>query len=146
MTKVVSILLTALSLAACSQEVPNIPSATPVPTPGTTQADPSTKAAPSAERIPANAFTFVLSDVDCSQTPVAVATVKWDAGVMAAGGVSIFVESPDNPRKLWAEAAQKDQATTGKWVFAGSRFTLQERATGVVLAQRTVDRIPCPSP
>jgi hypothetical protein len=67
----------------------------------------------------------------------------WDAGALAAGGVSVFVESPGNPRKLWVEAGQKDTATTGKWVFEGTQFTLQDRVSGAVLARRAVAKIPC---
>lgn len=154
MTKAIGIALAALALAACSQEVPNLP-ATPAATTATTANTPAAGAPgidsprldpPSPDRIPADAFTVTLSDVDCSEAAVAVATVRWDAGTLAAGGVSVFIESPQNPRKLWADAAKKDEATTGKWVFEGSRFTLQDRESGAVLAQRTVDKIPCPSP
>lgn len=145
MKKAISIALTAGLLAACSQEVPNIPAKRVVPNADVARVDAARTDTPTVERIPADAFTFVLSGVDCSQTPVAVATVTWDVGTLAASGVSIFVESPGNPRKLWAEEAQKDEATTGKWVFEGTRFTLQDRISGAVLAQRTVDKIPCPS-
>lgn len=136
--------LTVMMLAACSQEVPNLPAPAGTPAQVATSAQPPQAPPQVVDRIPAGAFTVELSDMDCSETPVAVAKVRWDAGSLAAGGVSIFVESPQNPRKLWAEAVQKDEATTGKWVFEGSRFTLQDRISGAVLAQRTVDKIPCP--
>ena len=69
--------------------------------------------------------------------------MSWDSGELAAGGVSVFVESPGNPRKLWVEAGQKDKATTGKWVFEGTQFTLQDRTSGAVLARRAIANIPC---
>jgi hypothetical protein len=127
-----------LALAGCSQEVPSVPTPAPVPAA-------STPAATTAPVLPADKVTVELSDVDCGETPVAVATLDWDAGALAAGGVSIFVESPGNARKLWVEAGQKDQATTGKWVFEGTKFTLQDRVSGALLAQRSVDKIPCPA-
>ncbi|HWS77842.1 MAG TPA: hypothetical protein VN205_05630 [Thermomonas sp.] len=132
-------LVAALGLAGCSQEVPNVPAPAPVPA-ATTPA-----AAAPAPALPADSVTVELSGVDCGETPVAIATVGWDAGALAAGGVSIFVESPGNARKLWVEAGQKDRATTGKWVFEGTRFTLQDRVSGALLAQRSIDKISCPT-
>lgn len=129
-----------LGLAGCSQEVPNVPAPAPVTVPAAT-----TPAAAPASVLPADSVTIELSGADCSETPVVIATVGWDAGALAAGGVSVFVESPGNARKLWVEAGQKDEATTGKWVFEGTRFTLQDRVSGVLLAQRSVDKIPCPA-
>ena len=127
-----------LALAGCSQEVPNVPAPAPVPAASAPPAD-------AAPALPAEKLTVELSGVDCGETPVAIATLGWDAGSLAAGGVSIFVESPGNARKLWVEAGQKDQATTGKWVFEGTKFTLQDRVSGAVLAIRSVDKIPCPA-
>lgn len=95
--------------------------------------------------MPSDSVTVELSGVDCGETPVAIATVGWDAGALAVGGVSVFVESPGNARKLWVEAGQKDRATTGKWVFEGTRFTLQDRVSGELLAQRSIDKISCPT-
>jgi len=132
-----------LALAGCSQEVPNVPAPAPAPAASTPGA--SAPAAAAAPALPADKVTIGLSGVDCAETPVAIATLGWDAGALAAGGVSIFVESPGNARKLWAEAGQKDQATTGKWVFEGTTFTLQDRVSGALLAQRSVDKIPCPA-
>lgn len=127
-----------LGLAGCSQEVPNVPAAAPV-------ASATTPAAPAAPLLPTDKVKIELSDADCGETPIAIATLGWDAGPLAAGGVSVFVESPGNARKLWVEAGQKDQATTGKWVFEGTKFTLQDRVSGAVLALRSVDKIPCPA-
>ena len=146
MTRLGLSLAVSLILAACSQEVPNPPQSAPVAPSAASQPVARTPAAPIVERIAANDFTLALSDKDCSSQPVAVATVRWDAGSLAPGGVSVFVESPGNARKLWLEAGPKDEAKTGKWVFEGSRFTLQSRETGDVLAQRSVDRIACPAP
>lgn len=129
-----------LGMAGCSQEVPNVPAPAPAPVPA-----PAAPAAAIAPALPAESVTVELSGVECVETPVAIAAVAWDAGALAAGGVSIFVESPGNARKLWAEAGQKDKATTGKWVFEGTRFTLQDRVSGALLAQRSVDKIPCPA-
>ena len=134
-----------LILAACSQEVPNLPQSAPV-TPSRRRSPLRETRCTILERIAANDFTLALSDKDCSSQPVAVATVRWDAGSLAPGGVSVFVEGPGNARKLWLEAGSRDEAKTGKWVFEGSRFTLQSRETGDVLAQRSVDRIACPAP
>ncbi len=135
--KRVLMLAALLGLAGCSQEVPNVPAPAPAPAASTVAA------APVADALPADKVSVALSDVDCSGTPVAVATMGWDAGALAAGGVSVFVESPGNPRKLWVEAGQKDTATTGKWVFEGTQFTLQDRVSGAVLARRAVAKIPC---
>ena len=135
--KRVLMLAAVLGLAGCSQEVPNVPAPAPAPAASTAAA------APVADALPADKVSVALSDVDCSGTPVAVATMGWDAGALAAGGVSVFVESPGNPRKLWVEAGQKDTATTGKWVFEGTQFTLQDRVSGAVLARRAVAKIPC---
>lgn len=136
--KAMLMLATVLGLVACSQEVPNVPVPTPMPAA-------SSPPVPNADALPADKATVALGDADCSETPVAVAMLRWDAGALAAGGVSVFVESPGNARKLWLEAGQKDEATTGKWVFEGTRFTLQDRVSGAVLAQRYVDKIPCPA-
>ena len=148
--KRVLMLAAVLGLAGCSQEVPNVPAPAPAPAASTAAA----AAAPVTDALPADKVSVALSDVDCSGTPVAVATMGWDAGALAAGGVSVFVESPGNPRKLWVEAGQKDTATTGKWVYAaraeleplvfeGTQFTLQDRVSGAVLARRAVAKIPC---
>ena len=137
--KRVLMLAALLGLAGCSQEVPNVPAPAPAPAASTAAA----AAAPVTDALPADKVSVALSDVDCSGTPVAVATMGWDAGALAAGGVSVFVESPGNPRKLWVEARQKDTATTGKWVFEGTQFTLQDRVSGAVLARRAVAKIPC---
>ena len=138
--KRVLMLAALIGLAGCSQEVPNVPAPAPTPTPAASTA---AGAAAVADALPADKVSVALSDVDCTGTPVAVATMGWDAGALAAGGVSVFVESPGNPRKLWVEAGQKDQATTGKWVFEGTQFTLQDRVSGAVLARRAVTKIPC---
>lgn len=138
--KRVLMLAALIGLAGCSQEVPNVPAPAPTPTPAASTA---AGAAAVADALPADKVSVALSDVDCTGTPVAVATMGWDAGALAAGGVSVFVESPGNPRKLWVEAGQKDQATTGKWVFEGTQFTLQDRVSGAVLARRVVTKIPC---
>jgi|JI8StandDraft_1071087.scaffolds.fasta_scaffold62262_2 hypothetical protein len=129
-----------LGVAGCSQEVPDVPAPVAAPVPAA-----SAPAEAVAPALPSENVTVELSGVECGETPVAIATVAWDAGALAAGGVSIFVESPGNARKLWAEAGQKDRATTGKWVFQGTRFTLQDRVSGALLAQRSVDTIPCPA-
>lgn len=133
-------LVVAASLAGCSQEVPNVPALAPAPAPVASTATAVTSA---ADALPAEKVSVALSDVDCTGTPVAVATMRWDAGALAAGGVSVFVESPGNPRKLWVEAGQKDEATTGKWIFEGTQFTLQDRVSGAVLARRAITTIPC---
>lgn len=134
--KRVLMLAALIGLAGCSQEVPNVPAPAPA-------ASAAAATAAVADALPADKVSIALSDVDCSGTPVAVATMGWDAGALAAGGVSVFVESPGNPRKLWVEAGQKDEATTGKWVFEGTQFTLQDRVSGAVLARRAVTNIPC---
>ena len=126
-----------LALTGCSQEVPNLPAPAPVPA--------ASAPAAAAPALPADKVTLELSDIGCGDTPIAIAALGWDAGALATGGVSIFVESPGNARKLWVEAGQKDQATTGKWVFEGTKFTLQDRVSGAVLAIRSVDKIPCPA-
>ena len=134
------IIVGVLCLAACSQEVPSPPAPAPVPAPATAQ-----QVQAAASRLSPDKFAIALTDVDCTAAPVAIAHVTWAAGALAADGVSIYVESPGNARKLWAEAGQKDKATTGKWVFEGTRFTLQDRVSGALLAQRSVDKIPCPA-
>ena len=131
-------LVAVLAMVGCSQEVPNVPAPAAV-------AAASAPASTAAPALPADKVTLALSDVGCGDTPIAIATLGWDAGTLAGGGVSIFVESPGNARKLWVEAGQKDQATTGKWVFEGTKFTLQDRVSGALLAQRSVDKIPCPA-
>ena len=137
--KRVLMLAALIGLAGCSQEVPNVPAPTPAPAASTAAA-----AATVEDALPADKVSVALSEVDCTGTPVAVATMGWDAGALASGGVSVFVESPGNPRKLWVEAGQKDTAATGKWVFEGTQFTLQDRVSGAVLARRAVSKIPCP--
>jgi hypothetical protein len=72
-----------------------------------------------------------------------VATVRWDASSLTAGRVAIFVESPGNPRKLWAEGEARGESVTGPWVFDRTQFTLIEKGSGRELAQRTVVATPC---
>ena len=129
-----------LGMAGCSQEVPNVPAPAPAPVPA-----PAAPAAAIAPALPAESVTVELSGVECVETPVAIATVVWDAGALAAGGVSIFVESPGNARKLWLEGAANGKADSGKWVFPDSRFTLQNRTSGEVLAQHDVGKLACPA-
>lgn len=143
MMKSMLMLAALLGLLGCSQEVPNVP--TPAPVPAANAPAGSAPAAAAAPALAADKVTLELGDVGCGDTPIATATLTWDAGALAAGGVSIFVESPGNARKLWVEAGQKDQATTGKWVFEGTKFSLLDRVSGAVLAIRSVDKIPCPT-
>lgn len=128
-----------LCLVACSQEVPSAPS------PGPAQAAPvQAPVAETPDRLGADKFVLVLEGADCSVSPVAAARVHWDAGTLAADGIAVYVESPGNPRKLWMEASAKGEGTTGNWVFPGSRFSLHDRSSGELLAQRIVETIPCP--
>ena len=69
--KRVLMLAAVLGLAGCSQEVPNVPAPAPAPAASTAAA----AAAPVTDALPADKVSVALSDVDCSGTPVAVATM-----------------------------------------------------------------------
>ena len=144
MKRLISLALMAM-LSGCSQEVPNVPeTSTPV---ATVAAAPVAGEGGNADKIPAGGMTVALGQADCSDgVPVAMASIEWDAGELAPAGIAIHVESPGNPRKLWLEGRAKGRESTGKWVFAGSRFTLFDKASGQQLAQRAVGDIPCPKP
>jgi hypothetical protein len=134
------IIVGVLCLAACSQEVPSPPAPAPVPAPATAQ-----QVQAAASRLSPDKFAIALTDVDCTAAPVAIAHVTWAAGALAADGVSMSVESPGNARKLWLEGAANGKADSGKWVFPDSRFTLQNRTSGEVLAQHDVGKLACPA-
>lgn len=72
-----------------------------------------------------------------------VATVRWDAAPMAAERVEIYVESPGNARKLWTNGGVSGEAETGPWVYDQTRFTLSDARSGKVLAERTLQAVPC---
>ena len=138
---------------ACSQEVPSKPPAPAVVAPAAALAadtaiatlsapgDSSAVAGPEQLR----EFSIELATPDCSSDPVAVATARWDVTARKVTDVAIFVESPGNEAKLWLEGAATGDATTGKWTFANSRFTLRNRVSGEVLATRVVGDLACPN-
>ena len=72
-----------------------------------------------------------------------VATARWDATPMAAERVEIYVESPGNEKKLWTNGGVSGQAETGPWVYDQTRFTLTDAKSGKVLAERTLQALPC---
>ena len=138
-----------LLLAACSQEVPTeaaapapVASASPAAVAPALAATPV--AAPATAKLDSKGFSITVVEPDCSNGPVATAIANWDASSLKVAGVAIYVESPGNERKLWMEGGATGQASTGKWVFEKSRFTLQDKASGEVLATHVVDAITCP--
>ena len=123
-------------LAACSQEVPNV--SKPVTSPA-----PPAAATPGGERVERGLYRVEIQSVSCSDAPVAIAKVEWDASAAAASSVAVYVESPNNPRKLWLEGGAKGSEVTGNWVFAGSRFTFVDKSAGTELASRDVPEVSC---
>lgn len=133
-------------LAGCSQEVPHV---APQPAPivaSATQA-PAVAAADGGVATGQDVGTDLMSidfvdKPSCASGEAATVSVKWDVGPLGITSVAMFVESPANPKKLWMEAGGNGEGTTGKWVYDQTRFTLQEKASGKVLASRLLER-PC---
>jgi hypothetical protein len=78
----------------------------------------------------------------CASGEAATVTAKWDVRTLGASTVAVFVENPSNPKKLWVEAGASGEATSGKWIQASTRLTVQDRASGKVLATRLLET-PC---
>jgi hypothetical protein len=72
-----------------------------------------------------------------------IVTAKWDVTDSGSTGVAIYVESPGNDRKLWLVGGASGESQTGKWVFDKSKFTMLDKESGKLLAQRAVVAVPC---
>lgn len=145
-------LLICLLAAACTRE------ASPSPVPAIAPVDPAaavasklvgTAPAPTREA-PTQVVGDALLSISAPEFPgchpsygTVVATVRWDVSSLTVGRVSIFVESPGNPRKLWAEGEARSESVTGPWVFDRTQFTLTEKESGRELAQRIIEATPC---
>lgn len=69
---------------------------------------------------------------------------KWDVTAQRIQEVSIYVVDAEGMRKLWLSGAAKGEASTGKWVYPGSRFELVDHASGRPISQVTMQALPCP--
>ena len=72
-----------------------------------------------------------------------IATARWNATPQHVERVEIYVESPGNPRKLWINGGASGESETGPWVYDQTRFTLTDARSGQVLAEQTLQAIPC---
>ena len=141
--------LTLLGLCACSQEVPTVPAPPPAATPAAAPAQAASAGSGAAATLRAadSADSAVLSisfveKPSCASGEAATITAKWDVHPLGASSVAVYVESPTNPPKLWIEAGASGEETTGKWIQANTRLTVQDRASGKVLATRLLET-PC---
>lgn len=145
MTRSTLLSLSLLCLVACSQEVPQV-AAPPAPVPTPAVASPAQAADVSGAAIDtADSAQLSVVFVDkpaCTTGEAATVIVKWDVVALGAKTVSVFVESPANPKKLWVDAGASGEGTTGKWVYDQTRFTVQDRDSGKVLATRLLEK-PC---
>jgi hypothetical protein len=143
----------AIALAGgCSQEVPfaapaPAPAAPTVPTApaAASLTDDCSAASQDASESPGDdVFAITLVDKPvCSSAPAATAVAKWNVSAANVAAVSIYVNSPGNPRKLWVDGTATGEQTTGPWVFENTCFSLLNKDTGRVLATRLVGAIPC---
>lgn len=124
-----------ICLAGCSREVPYLPPPPPA----------TASAADATPTVNDKVFSITLLDPVCAEgaAPTATAVAKWDVGPLKATAITIHVESPGNEKKLWLEGGATGEEKTGAWVFEKSRFHLQDKDSGKVLAMRLVDAIPC---
>jgi hypothetical protein len=130
--------LVVFATAGCSQEVPVAP-------PAKLQAPAAEQVAPAATVDPTPGLVSVrVHDISCSGDPVGVATLTWDLHEAQVTSVAIYVESPGNARKLWMEVGATGTATTDRWVFPDTVFTLVGKDSGKELASQRVDEVRCP--
>lgn len=78
-----------------------------------------------------------------SSNGAVVARARWNVASLGVAQVSIFVESPGNPRKLWVNGGAEGESMTGPWVYDQTRFSMTQSDTGRLLAERTVTAVPC---
>lgn len=140
-----------LLLSGCGREAAPAPAAadTAPPAAATTVAIASAATVP--EVAPAAA---AIGDATLSVTPgsfraceakdgAITATARWDVTDKGVKEVAIYVESPNNERKLWLNGGATGESTTGNWVFDQSHFEMVERGTEKPIAELTVKATPC---
>lgn len=143
MSRRILILLGLTCLVACSQEVPHVVAAAPLPAPAAQAGTATATLAAAADTADSPQLSVVFVEKPaCASGEAATVTLKWDVAALGAKTVSVFVESPANPKKLWVDAGANDEGTTGKWAYDQTRFTVQDRDSGKVLATRLLVK-PC---
>lgn len=152
-------LLLLFALVGCSQEAPVAP---PEKTSNAEAADNTVAAAPStttvdvpqAAVVDAPATVERIGDTVFSISPgtfavckavdgAVVGTAKWDVTSQGVKEVAVYVESPDNPRKLWLNGGATGEEKTGNWVFDQTKFILKDRLSDREIAQLTIVATPC---
>lgn len=93
-------------------------------------------------RFGSSALVFAPATLPACKGPLISVHVRWNAEAETSGPVSIYVSSPEEPRKLWLIAAPKGERNTGRWMHDGSTLTLRN-AKGRVLAVRTLETASC---
>lgn len=147
MTRRLLVPMMLLGLCACSQEVPTVAALAPAPVPAAVAAQAVAGDASAAATAGESADSALLSvsfveKPSCASGEAATITAKWDVRPLGVSTVALFVENPSNPKKLWVEAGASGEETTGKWIQANTRLTVQDRASGKVLATRLLEQ-PC---
>lgn len=94
-----------------------------------------------------------IKDCGADTTPVAL-TVHWDASkaVPNHGKIKLWINgkpvdqgifSDYSKGTLWRQGNAKGSATTGAWMYPGSRITVTNAANGAVLSRLDVPAAPC---
>lgn len=145
MTRRLLLPIALVCLSACSQDVPTaaLPLAVAAPAATPTQSVPGDVVAPADETADSALLSVVFVEKpSCASGEAATITAKWDMRPLGVSTVAIFVENPAHPIKLWVEAGASGEETTGKWIQANTRLTVQDRTSGKVLATRLLEK-PC---
>ncbi len=99
-------------------------------------------ALPGCGRFGSSALVFVPPKLPACEGPLTSVHVRWNVEAQTSSPISIYVSSPEEPRKLWLIAAPKGEKDTGRWMHDGSTLTLRN-AKGRVLAVRTLETASC---
>lgn len=140
--KFLTMISVVLSLAACSQEVPQVQRA---PAQANQQPEEAAQKPQAQERQAVEHLQITPRSFRTCDTQGGVIAVKasWDVGSINVRNVSIYVESPGNARKLWLEGGASGAEATGVWVFDKTKFTLLDRDSGTVLDEVLVNAEAC---
>lgn len=149
----ITVALTVLALVACDRQVARVDGAEHAPS-NRTEADAGkTAQAKLLERAkklepltdPAGALTLKPGGIDRCKTsdgPVSI-EVSWNATAFGTEGVHVFLQNPNEERKLWSSAGAVGSERTGEWMQDGSMVILVNAANGMDIANLTMRDVAC---
>lgn len=143
----------ALALVACDRQAARVDGAERAPS---TRPEADVGEAAQAKRLerakklepltdPAGALTLKPGGIDRCKTsdgPVSI-EVSWDARAFGTEGVHVFLQNPNEERKLWSSAGAVGSEKTGEWMQDGSTVILVNAVNGKDIANLTMRDVAC---